>query len=125
MRRFRWLGCRNGCEGPLNSPDSGCGEGCGGRLANLTLDSSSTGTARATVTSGGSCTPETITFTAPTSPISYTTGPANLSGSSLTITGLGSIVLSATQTGNANYAAAPTVPQTIVVSYATPRIRRL
>jgi hypothetical protein len=49
-------------------------------------------------------------------------GPGKLSGSTLTITGGGSVVVSASQAGNANYAAAPTVQQTIVVNRAVPTV---
>jgi len=79
---------------------------------------------------------QTITF-APTTPVTYTTtpitltasttsglavtftlvsGPATLSGSTLTITGLGTVVVSASQSGSANYTAAPTVTQSIVIN---------
>ena len=46
------------------------------------------------------------------------TGPATLSGNTLTITGAGSLVVTANQAGNANYAAASAVSQTIKVSKA-------
>jgi Chitobiase/beta-hexosaminidase C-terminal domain/NHL repeat len=80
--------------------------------------------------------PQTITFT-PTNPLLYTTtpvtlvatsssglpvsfllgsGPATLSGSTLTLTGIGTVVISATQIGNANYAAATPVVANIVIS---------
>jgi len=51
-------------------------------------------------------------------PVSYTvTGPATLSGTTLTInaTGPATITVTASQAGNANYNAAPSVTQTIVV----------
>ncbi len=51
-------------------------------------------------------------------PVSYTvTGPATLSGTTLTInaTGAATITVTASQAGNANYNAAPSVTQTIVV----------
>jgi hypothetical protein len=83
-------------------------------------------------------TAQTITFTAPTSPVTYgvspialvatggasgnavvfsiVSGPAIVSGSTLTITGVGTVVVAANQTGNANYAAATQVTQSIVVN---------
>ena len=79
---------------------------------------------------------QTISFTAPPSPIpvgaptitlvatatsglpvSFTlvSGPATLNGASLTVTGAGLVTIAASQAGNAHYAAAPTVTQTILV----------
>jgi sugar lactone lactonase YvrE len=49
-------------------------------------------------------------------------GPAKLSGSTLTLTGTGSVVIEATQPGNGSYAAAATVTQTIKITKATPVI---
>jgi len=83
---------------------------------------------------------QTITFTAPATPVTYgaapialaatansgltvtftTTGPATVNGSTLTITGAGSVTVSASQTGNSNYAAATAVSKTITVNKATP-----
>ena len=87
---------------------------------------------------------QTITFTAPTSPVTYgvspialvatggassnavvfsvVSGPATVSGSTLTITGVGTVLVAANQTGNANYAAATQVTQSIVVNQATQTI---
>ncbi len=50
-------------------------------------------------------------------PVTYTliSGPGSLSGSTLTITDVGSIVVEADQAGNANYLAAPSVQITISV----------
>jgi hypothetical protein len=50
-------------------------------------------------------------------PVTYSliSGPGSLSGSTLTITGVGNIVVEADQAGNANYLAAPSVQITIVV----------
>ena len=81
---------------------------------------------------------QTITFTAPTSPVTYgvspialvatggassnavvfsvVSGPATVSGSTLTITGAGTVVVAANQAGNTNYAAATQVTQSIVVN---------
>ncbi len=44
------------------------------------------------------------------------TGPATSAGSTLTVTGAGTVSVTALQAGNANYKAAPPVTQTIVVS---------
>jgi uncharacterized membrane protein len=84
---------------------------------------------------------QTIAFAAPSASISYGTapivlsasassglavtfsvlsGPATLSGSSLTITGAGTIVIAADQPGNANYSAAIEVTRSIQVNKATP-----
>jgi hypothetical protein len=53
-------------------------------------------------------------------PVSYTvlSGPATLSGSTLTITGAGSISVQASQAGNSNYTAATSVSNIIVVNPA-------
>jgi sugar lactone lactonase YvrE len=86
---------------------------------------------------------QTISFTAPTSLVTYgvspitlsasstsgltiaftvVSGPATLTGSTLTITGAGTVVVAANQAGNANYSAATQVTQSVVVSQATPAI---
>ena len=83
--------------------------------------------------------PQTITFTQPTSPVTYgakpitlsatsnsglpvtlslVSGPATLSGNTLTITGASSVVVAANQPGNTTYAAAPQVTKTITVNKA-------
>ena len=86
---------------------------------------------------------QTITFTAPTSPIGFvpnetvtlnasapggtvvfsidasSTGAGSISGNVLTITGAGNFVLDANQSGNSNYNAAPQVQQTLVVNKAS------
>jgi len=81
---------------------------------------------------------QTITFTQPTTPVTYASGltitlsatassglpvtfsvvsgPATISGNTLTITGTGSVVVAANQAGNTDYAAAPQVKRTIVVN---------
>jgi hypothetical protein len=46
------------------------------------------------------------------------TGPATVNGTTLTITGAGSVVVTANQAGNGNYAAASPVTQTITVAKA-------
>jgi hypothetical protein len=82
---------------------------------------------------------QTITFKQLSSPVTYgassltlsasassvlpvtfgITGPAKVNGNTLTITGAGSVVVTANQAGNANYAAAAPVSQTIAVAKAT------
>jgi hypothetical protein len=53
-------------------------------------------------------------------PVSYTvTGPATVSGSTLTIIGAGAVSVTAAQSGNNTYAAAPSVTQSFVVAQAT------
>jgi hypothetical protein len=80
---------------------------------------------------------QTITFTPPASPVAYgsspitlsavatsaltvvfsvVSGPATISGATLTITGVGTVVVAASQPGNSLYAAAPTVTQSITVN---------
>jgi len=91
------------------------------------------------VLSGGGTTSQSINFPAPTSPVTYgassitlgatatsglpiiynITGPATLTGSStLSFTGIGSVGITATQTGNTTYAAANPVSQSITVTAA-------
>jgi sugar lactone lactonase YvrE len=93
------------------------------------------GTATAVTT-----TPQTISFPAPLSPVVYGVGPITLSatatsglpvtfsvisgpgvisGTSLTLTGIGTVVINASQPGNGTYSAAPSVPQSVVVNAAT------
>ena len=88
-------------------------------------------------------TSQTITFTAPVSSVMYgvspimlsatassglpvtfsvISGPATVSGSTLTITGAGTVVVTANQAGNADYTAAAQVTQTIVVNKAMPSL---
>jgi uncharacterized repeat protein (TIGR01451 family) len=85
---------------------------------------------------------QTISF-GPLSPVTYGVGPITLSatsssglpvtfsvfsglgsisGTTLTVTGAGSIVLDANQAGNSNYNAATQVQQTLVVNQATPKV---
>jgi hypothetical protein len=87
--------------------------------------------------------PQTIQFTAPASPVAYgikpitlvakstsglsiifnvVSGPAKISGSTLIITGAGTVVVAASQPGNANYLAAAEVSHTIVVDKAAQTI---
>jgi hypothetical protein len=84
---------------------------------------------------------QAITFTAPTTPVtvgvdpitlsatassglpvafSVISGPGAISGSSLSITGSGTIVVAANQSGNAGFSAAPQVEQTVVVNDIQP-----
>ena len=64
--------------------------------------------------------PITLTATASSGlPVAYAvTGPATLSGSALSITGAGQVSVTATQSGNANFAAATPVTQSFNVSKA-------
>ncbi|HEY0307473.1 MAG TPA: Ig-like domain-containing protein, partial [Acidobacteriaceae bacterium] len=56
-------------------------------------------------------------------PVIFTiTGPATLTGSTLTITGAGTVTITASQAGNTNYSAAPSVSQTLVVNPAAQTI---
>ena len=87
--------------------------------------------------------PQTISFTPPATPISYTTtaiplvatatsglpvvftvssGPGSISGSSLTVTGVGTIVVAANQPGNYEYAPATQALKSIVVTMAAQTI---
>ncbi|OWK43984.1 YDG domain-containing protein [Fimbriiglobus ruber] len=56
--------------------------------------------------------------------VGYTvlSGPATVAGNVLTVTGVGSVVIQATQAGDADYAAATTVEQTLVVNAAAQTI---
>jgi hypothetical protein len=83
--------------------------------------------------------PQTITFPAPNSPVIYgvapitlsatassglpvsfsvLSGPATVSGATLSFTGVGTVVVAADQPGNSTYAAAPEVTHSIVVTLA-------
>ncbi len=104
-----------------------------------TSQASSTASASSTVTLMPKAS-QTISFTAaspvtyPVSPItlsatassglavtfSVLSGPGTVNGSTLTITGVGTVVVAANQAGNTYYAAAPQVTQSIVVNYSTP-----
>lgn len=87
--------------------------------------------------------PQAISFTQPASPIAFTTrpttlsaiassgllvkfsvatGPGTISNNQLTINGVGSIVIDANQSGNADYNAAPQVSRTLVVVKANQTI---
>jgi len=53
---------------------------------------------------------------------SIVSGPGTVNGSTLTITGVGTVVVAANQAGNADYTAAAQVTRTVVVNKATPGI---
>jgi len=53
---------------------------------------------------------------------SLLSGPASLVGSTLTITGAGTVVVAANQAGNSNYAAAPQATQSIVIKLGSQTI---
>jgi hypothetical protein len=78
--------------------------------------------ALANVTYGVS--PITLTATASSGlPVSYAvSGPATVSGSTLAITGAGTVKVTASQAGNSSYAAATPVSQSFTVAKATPTI---
>jgi polygalacturonase/sugar lactone lactonase YvrE len=89
--------------------------------------------------------PQTITFPTPTSPVTFgvtpitlsatggasgnpvvftvVSGPGTISGTTLTITGAGTIQIAANQAGNADYSAATQLTQSIVVNQASQTIR--
>jgi hypothetical protein len=69
-----------------------------------------------------SATPITLNATASSGlPVAFSvSGPASVSGSQLTLTGTGSVIVTASQGGNGTYAAAPNVTQTITVTAAQP-----
>jgi hypothetical protein len=70
----------------------------------------------------GSAGPYTLSATGGASgnPVTYTaTGPASIIGSTLAITGAGTVTVTASQAGNTNYMAATPVSQTILVGKAT------
>ena len=94
-----------------------------------------------------SLTPQTITFTQPTSPVVYSsgltvalvatggasgnavvfsidassTGTGSISGNTLTVTGVGTLVIDANQAGNSSYSAAAQVQRSVVVTQ-TPQV---
>lgn len=57
-------------------------------------------------------------------PVSFqvVSGPATISGDTVTITGTGTVVVEASQAGNGNYNAAPTVHQSFMVAPASPTV---
>jgi hypothetical protein len=84
---------------------------------------------------------QTIAFTPPPSPVTYgvspitlsatgggsgnpvifsvLSGPGSVSGNTLTITGVGTVVVAANQAGNASYSAAAQVTESVIVNQAT------
>lgn len=102
------------------------------------------GTTQSLVLNGGIAqSAQTISFSLPASPVTYgvspitltasatsgltvtfsmLSGPGTINGSTLSITGAGTIVIAADQAGNANYAPAAEVQQSVVVNQATPTI---
>jgi len=89
----------------------GNGLGTGGTAQTITFPAPT-----AIVTNGVA--PITLTATASSAlAVYYTvTGPATISGSTLTITGAGTVAVTANQDGDATYAPAPSVTQSIFVS---------
>ena len=97
---------------------------------------------------GGSLTAQAITFTQPTTPVTYSsgltislvatggasgnpvvftidgssTGAGTITGNMLTVTGVGTFVIDANQAGNSTYSAAPQVQRTAVVNQASQTI---
>ena len=90
---------------------AGAGLGTGGTAQTITFPAPT-----AVVANGVA--PITLTATASSAlAVYYTvTGPATLSGSTLTITGAGTVVVTAHQDGDATYSPAPSVTQSIFVS---------
>ena len=102
------------------------------------------GTTQSLVLNGGIAqSAQTISFSPPASPVTYgvspitltasatsgltvafsvLSGPGTINGSTLSITGAGTIVIAADQAGNADYAPAAEVQQSVVVNQATPAI---
>ena len=66
-------------------------------------------------------TPPTASSSLPTV-VTVKSGPAKITGDLVTLTGVGTVTLSAAQTGNANYNAAPPVTTTFTVSKGTQTI---
>jgi hypothetical protein len=116
----------------------------GTRVALLTATDSNGGTSTANAIGLGHAsvlTPQTIMFTAP-GPANYGTtvsltatassnlpvaltvvsGPATISGSTLTPTGVGTVIVAADQAGNGTYGAAPEVLQSVVINQASQTI---
>jgi sugar lactone lactonase YvrE len=100
--------------------------------------------AQSSVTLNVDLAPQSITFTPPSSPVVYksvssvalsasatsglpvkfsvVSGPGSISGSTVVITGAGTIVVAANQAGNYDFAAAATVTQSVVVTRNTPTV---
>jgi RHS repeat-associated protein len=109
------------------------------RASQAAAGSYASGTLNATFTVASEA--QTITFAAPASPVNYgaapitlsasstsgltvvfsvLSGPASISGSTLTITGAGTVVVAADQSGNTNYAIATEVTRSITVNKGVP-----
>jgi hypothetical protein len=132
------------------TPSSGTVLPAGLRTLSVTLtptDSTVFGPATATVTITVNQATQSITFMPPASPVNYGVSPITLvatggasgdpvtfsilsgpgtvsgvNGTTLTITGLGTVVVAANQAGNSNYTAASQVTQSIVVNAAPPAV---
>jgi hypothetical protein len=124
------------------TPAAGVVLGVGTQTLSVTFtptDSTDYSTTTATVQLAVNTIPQTINFTSPSlltygsalitltatggasgNPIIFSiiSGPGSITGSTLTINGTGSVVVAANQTGNASYAAASQVTQSIVVDPA-------
>jgi sugar lactone lactonase YvrE len=72
------------------------------------------GSAPLTLSATGGASGNAVTFSV--------TGPATLSGSTLTFTGAGAVTVTAAQAGNSNYTAAAPVTHTITVTQETPAV---
>jgi hypothetical protein len=97
---------------------SGAGQALTAQTINFTMVPPVTavygaGPFQVTATGGGSGNPVVFTIDA-----SSTAGAGSISGSTLTITGVGTIVIDANQAGNSSYSAAPQVQATVTVSQA-------
>jgi hypothetical protein len=112
--------------------------------ASYTGDADFSGQASSALSYSVAQAPQTINFPAPASPVvfgvapitlsangggssnpvifSVVSGPGSITGSTLTITGVGTVVVAANQAGNANYTAATAVQQSIVVNKGLPII---
>ena len=136
----------SGGDATINIPADSLGTGSDTLTVTYTPDANSSSTytsAMGTNSVTVSTSQQTITFTAPASPVSYgvspialsatassgltvaltvVSGPGTISGSTLTITGVGTVVIAANQAGNGTYAAAPQVEQSVVVNQATQTI---
>ena len=112
------------------------------------LDNAASSPQTITLTGTGVLNTQTINFTQPTSPVTYSsgltvalvatggasgnpvvftldassTGAGTISGSTLTVTGAGTFVIDANQAGNSNYAAATQVQRTVQVQQAAQTI---
>ncbi|WP_318556644.1 fibronectin type III domain-containing protein [Geobacter anodireducens] len=89
-------------------------------LTNIKGDQAITFNPPATVTFGDAPITLSATGGASGNPVTFavTSGPGSLSGTTLTITGVGSIAVTASQAGNTNYNAAPDAQRTITVGKA-------